>query len=222
MVDILREARLFLVESLKDQINPYETVHPWRKDWKYVVLHTLRVEQTVINILAQEQHSLTAEEIENLQLATILHDIGKFVNREQHAPVGAKIAGEWLKKQALSEDAVLRIVDLIANHANKTGQEADYSKAVLQDADVLDEIGALSIFMTGNWVDRSSPFFFDLVKERIQSFEIRFCEDRMQVLNTAAAKKILQERQRFIKGFADQLQDELASNCDIDDLLKTM
>ena len=219
--DILREARLFLVESLKGQINP-ETTHAWRKDWRYVVLHTLRVERTILKILTHEQRDIPAVELEQLQLAAVLHDIGKFMDRELHAQAGVEIAREWLREKLLPTDYIDCVVELVTTHSNKTGNEPDFCKAILQDADVLDEIGALSLYMMPNWVDQTSPFYLNLLHDRILEYELPFCESKMQILNTAGAKTILQERKDFLENFAAQMREELSGNPEIEAILKTL
>lgn len=47
---------------------------------------------------------------------------------------------------------------MIEVHGKKGKKELDYSTAVLKDADKLDEIGAITILMTGNMIDRRDPF----------------------------------------------------------------
>lgn len=221
-MNILQKARSFIVSSFHEQVNGYEIIHPWRKDWKYVVLHSLRVEQTVLKILSREHQPLPEAEIEILRLAAILHDLGKFIDRESHAQAGARIAEAWLRENIGCAETVARINDIIAAHANKMGQEPDYAKAVLQDADVLDEIGAMSIFMVGNWLDRTSPFYLEAIHARILDFEVPYCEEKMEVLNTSGAKEILQERRLFIQQFADQLIDELTVDSEIMELLRSL
>jgi hypothetical protein len=46
-ISILDNARVYLVKCLKDRQNSFETKHPWRKDWEFAVLHSLRVESYV-------------------------------------------------------------------------------------------------------------------------------------------------------------------------------
>ena len=84
-IHILDEARLFLLHSLQGRRNEIESRHPWRRSWKFAVLHSLRVESYAVRILAHEDHSLSEEEVTRLRLAAILHDISRLEKREEHA-----------------------------------------------------------------------------------------------------------------------------------------
>ena len=218
----VKDAREYLLHFLKGKSNPYEIKHPWRKEWEHVVLHSLRVEAYVLKILAGEQHSLTETEIRLLRLAAILHDIGRLEDSGNHATRGAEIARAWLEthsRERLKETDINRVTEMIADHSNKHHQEADFSKAVLKDADILDEIGAISIFMASNWLDLHSPFFFHDLRKRLIDFEIPFCEQQLSRLNTNAAKEILNEKKSFIQSFISQLDDELQADHQIETLL---
>ena len=109
---ILEEARLFLVNSLRDSRNENESRHPWRQGWEFAVLHSLRVETYVTRILKQDLHSLSEKEITLLRLAAILHDINRLGKREEHAKLGAETTKTWLMQTSsthLPEDDVERV-----------------------------------------------------------------------------------------------------------------
>lgn len=219
---ILDEARVFLVTSLQGRRNGSESRHPWRRGWEFAVLHSLRVESYAIRILARDQHSLSEKEITLLRLAAILHDIGRLEKREEHARLGAETAKRWLMKSSstlLSHHDVERVVEMIADHSNKTGPEHDFSKAVLKDADTLDEIGMMSIFMAANWLEPQSAFFFHDLRRRLVDAEIPYCENKLGILNTRAAKEILQEKKAFLENFIAQITDELQADARIEEML---
>jgi putative nucleotidyltransferase with HDIG domain len=174
------------------------------------VLHTLRVEAYTTRILSRENHPLPEGEVTLLRLAAILHDIGRMEKREEHAKLGAEIARQWLLESHLPEHDVKRVVGMIADHSNKANPEPDYSKAVLKDADTLDEIGAMSIFMAATWVDMRSPFFFHDLRQRLIDVEIPFCERKLGILNT---------REAFMENFIAQITDELQADARIEQLL---
>jgi hypothetical protein len=220
--NILDEARAYLIHSLKGKHNGFETRHPWRKEWEFAVLHSLRVESYVLRILARENHSLSEHEIILLRLAAILHDIARLDKRENHAISGAEIVEKWLQDHAgynLSSSDTARVIELIADHSNKSVREQDFSKAVLKDADTLDEIGVMSIFMTSNWLEPRSPFFFYDLRQRLIEFELPFCDRKLAVLNTVGAKEILLAKKAFIENFIAQLTDELQAEGDLGSLL---
>ncbi len=220
--DILEEARLFLLHSLQGRQNQIESRHPWRRGWEFAVLHSLRVETYVTRILGLDQHALSEKEVTLLRLAAILHDINRLEKREEHAGLGAETAKGWLLDSSstrLSDPDVDRVVEMIADHSNKASPEPDYSKAVLKDADTLDEIGMMSIFMASNWVDMQSPFFFQDLRKRLLDVEIPYCEKKLAILNTVGAKRILQEKKSFLESFITQIDDELQVDPQIEHML---
>lgn len=222
MLNILDDARIYLVNSLKGKRNGFETKHPWRKGWEFAVLHSLRVESYALKILARENHTLSEREIILLRLAAILHDIARLDKRENHARLGAEIAEKWFQDNSgynLKSDEAARIVEMIADHSNKDVREQDFSKAVVKDADTLDEIGVMSIFMTSNWLENQSPFFFYELRQRLIDFELPFCDKKIAILNTNGAKEILREKKAFVENFIAQLTDELKADDSIEQML---
>lgn len=221
MNDIPGHARQYLIEFLQGKRLRTETKHPWRKPWEFIALHTFRVEKYVLKILALEPHSLTGREIVLLQTAALLHDIARLEVTENHASDGAQIAKQWLTAHyasVLAEKEIEKIVQMVANHSGKGIVETDFSTAVLKDADILDEIGALSIFMSANWIGQQSPFFFHDLLKRVSEFEIPFCDQKLSILNTAGARKILLQKKDFIQNFITQLANELETEASFEQL----
>jgi uncharacterized protein len=208
----LEVAKKFLVSYLKDRVLDYDCVHPWRNSWEFIVLHSFRVEGYVKKILENEKHNLSQEEVLLTRLGAILHDVGRIHRREHHALLGKEIVQAWLSENENISNTISdknRLLYLIEKHSNKEEDTEDYCLQILRDADVLDEIGAMSIFMTSTWIDKSSPYFFKLLKDRIESFEINFCNEGFKLLNTEAAKVILEQKKAFISNFVNVLKDEL-------------
>jgi putative nucleotidyltransferase with HDIG domain len=214
---ILEQARIYLVASLKGQENDRETIHPWRRNWKFTVLHSFQVENYVLKILAREGHPLSENDTRLLRLAAILHDITKLEKGNNHAKTGANLARKWLEKNfadQVAQEELDYLEEIMKNHSDKNGHEPDFAKAVLKDADMLDEIGAMSIFMTENWLKKQSPFFFHNIRRRLINFEIPYCEQTRAKLNTPGAKQLLDEKKAFIENFIQQLADELNVDSD--------
>jgi len=220
--NILGDARSYLADFLKGKRNDFDTKHPWRKGWEFAVLHSLRVESYVLKILAREKYSLSEHEIILLRLAAILHDIARLEKRENHAALGAEIVGRWFQDNsgyALNSSDTARVLEMIADHSNKVGGEQDFSKAVLKDADTLDEIGVMSIFMTSNWLEHQSPFFFYELRNRLIEFELPFCDKKLSIINTNGAQEILREKKAFVENFIAQLTDELTADEQFENML---
>jgi hypothetical protein len=222
MNKILIDAREYLVEFLEGKQHRVESRHPWRKDWRFVVLHSHRVETYTTKILNREPHDLSDTEIILIRLGAILHDIGRLEMSENHAELGAQIVGDWLlnhRREWLTWEQVESVLEMISEHSNKENFESSYSAAVLKDADILDEIGVMSIFMSSNWIDHGSPFFFHDLRKRLIEFEIPFCNGKANLLNTNGAREILSEKKFFIENFITQITNELASDEQIVKLL---
>jgi HD superfamily phosphodiesterase len=209
---ILEEGKKFLVSYVKGKNINYETLHPWRNSWEFIVLHSLRVEGYVKKIFKDENKDISQDDLLLTRLAATLHDIGRIHRKEGHALLGRDIIRDWLAGNQTVANGVKdldKLLYLIENHSDKKSDESDYCAKVLKDADVLDEIGVMSIFMTSNWIDRNNPYFFNLIHHRIGSFEIEFCHKALKLLKTETAKSILDEKRKFIELFNNQLKDEL-------------
>jgi len=186
-------------------------------------MHSLQVETYVTKILEREPHQLSETEIVLLRLAAILHDIGRLEITENHARLGAEIVAEWLSRayrNRLTRQQKSNVLEMIAAHSDKGLAESNFCLAVLKDADTLDEIGVMSIFMCSNWIDKQSPFFFHDLRQRLMEFEIPFCAEKMGILNTNAAQEILIEKRVFIENFIVQLENELETDQQIEQLLR--
>ncbi|WP_202710964.1 HD domain-containing protein [Sporosalibacterium faouarense] len=210
--NIISKAKEFLYSYVKDKKFDYKTIHPWRNNWEFVILHSLRVEGYVRKILNKENHSLSSDEVLTVRLAAILHDIGRIHQRENHALLSKDIIASWIRgNQIMNVESkeYKKLLFLVERHSDKKSKENDYSLKVLRDADTLDEIGVLSIFMASSWIDRSNPLFFNMLLDRVENFEISFCDKKLEMLSTESAKSILTEKQKFIELFCHQLEDEL-------------
>jgi uncharacterized protein len=222
MDKMIADALKYLIEYLQGKQYRFESRHPWRQDWEFVILHALQVEAYTLKILERERHTLSEREVGLLQIAAVLHDIARWEITDDHAQLGAQLAGEWLAKHGeygMTEDEKNRLLEMIAGHSNKERPENDYCIGVLKDADTLDEIGAMSIFMSGNWVDRGSPFFFHHLRQRLVDFEIPFCDEKLSILNTEGAKEILREKKAFVEGFIRQLTEEIEVDKPLEEML---
>jgi uncharacterized protein len=220
-VEIIKEAKKFLMEYLQGKTCDYEITHPWRKDVQFIILHSLRVHSYTLKIMGNEFCGATEEDRLIIEMAAILHDIGKAEVREGHAKHSSEIVGKWLNGNvhiAIKVKNVEKLLGIIETHSDKESKEDDICSSILKDADTLDEIGALSIFMSANQVDRHSPFFFNELLERLKSFEIGYCDRQMLKLHTNYGRKLLKDKIEFIEMFNSQLALELEGTSGIYEL----
>jgi len=211
--DNLNDLKQIQKNYLRDRDPIKTSIHPWRKDWKYIVLHEYRVEKYVETIINSEKLELSVDDVLLTRSAAIVHDIGKHENKMNHAEKSAKIILTMFENGLCSyftENQMKKLYEMISKHSNK--EERDNSNIclnILKDADLLDEIGMMSIFMAGNWINKEDPFYFNEVQKRIEQYEIKFCEKGNDLLYTRSAKEILKEKKNFIEFVNHQLKNEL-------------
>lgn len=208
---IIQRAEAFLTSHIKHKNFVEETIHPWRKDAKQIILHSLRVNSYALKIIETEKHRLTEQDKLIIQLSAILHDVGKFYRKENHGQMSANVVEKWLSGENISQYYIdsKRLLKMIKGHSEKDAFDNDLCSMILKDADTLDEIGAMSVFMTSNWLDKSSPYFFHELSNRLQDFELAFCDKSYKRLKTEYAKEIMKKKKAFVEGFIKELNFEL-------------
>jgi len=221
--EIINEAKKYLIEYLEGKTCDYEITHPWRKDSQFIILHSLRVHSYALKIIENEFCGMSEEDKLIIEMAAILHDIGKPEVSEGHAKRSTEIVGRWVSSNVHIASKIKNVEKLhriIEIHSDKDSKEDDICSSILKDADTLDEIGALSIFMSSNQVDKHSPFFFNKLLDRLESFEISYCNRQMLKLNTNYGRKLLEDKRSFIEMFNSQLALELEGTSEIYELNK--
>ncbi len=98
--------------------------------------HVTRVAETSAYILRTLGYS--AHEIELVQIASYLHDIGNLVNRIEHSQSGAIMAFRLLDKMGMSAEDIATIITAIGNHDEGTGIPVNPISAALILADKSD------------------------------------------------------------------------------------
>jgi len=163
--------------------------------------HCNRVEQMVIEIGEAEQ----VEKIEALQLAAILHDVGRVHSHKNHALIGAEmVVKEYGDK--IDETTLNQVASLVREHSNKTGVTLE--QMVLDDADLLDETGAMGILMQISNVPKSDKLFYDKVRQSLNR-EQRYQEKIYKQLRTKTGKIMMKEKMKLLQAFNYQLEKEL-------------
>lgn len=210
---ILNKAKKFLSSYLQDNSSNNETDASFRESWQFVVLHSFRVEGYVRKIIMHEDLHLTPDEVLLTRLAAILHDVGKIHIKDGHALMGREIVDKWLRNNQVIADEIKeteRLLYIIEKHSNKEETDFDICLKVLKDADFLDEVGIMSIFMFSRRIDNRNPYFFQLLADLIEDKELKFCENSFNRLNTVGAKSILKQKLNFVNLFIDQLKAEIS------------
>ncbi|MFA5917494.1 MAG: HD domain-containing protein [Candidatus Gracilibacteria bacterium] len=108
--------------------------------------HTMRVYKLGVHIGEKENADL-----EVIQIATLLHDIGrseqdKCKGKVCHAEIGAKKAKEILKNYDITKEKLENITHCIETHRSRGSNIPETIEAkIVYDADKLDSIGAVGI-----------------------------------------------------------------------------
>ena len=199
---------------VKKQLENAEGGHDW--------FHIERVYKNAL-LIAQEEKC----DLQIVQLGALLHDIAdsKFHNGDES--IGPKIAREFLESQQLDSEKISNVIAIIENISFKGGNfEKKFSSIelnIVQDADRLDAIGAIGIaraFNYGGFKNRAlyDPKIAPKLKMSTEEYKksqaptlnhfyekLLLLKDKM---NTTTAKKIAEERHRFMESFLAQFYAE--------------
>jgi uncharacterized protein len=182
--------------------------------------HTERVLRLCLRIGRKEGADLGV-----LELAALLHDIGREAEdrsrgRICHARSGAALAKEILDKNGCDATTVRAVIAAIRTHRFRRGAAPRTLEArILFDADKLDSIGAVGIgraFLFAGEVGarlhdrtvdvaKTKPYTREDTAYREFLVKLRRVRERM---TTREGKRIASERHRFMTGFFARLNKE--------------
>lgn len=172
--------------------------------------HTERVYRWMM-ILAED---FTYEiDMEALQIATIFHDIGYSINKEDmhsHAADGAVLCREYLDSIGYPAKKAEFICDLIARHSDKEvlhDADTPLELVLLMEADLFDDTGAHGIVMDA-WIQATKEdVSFESILEHIKKFSLK----QMQVnpMRTEKARRIWEEKKELTNRFVESLTVDL-------------
>lgn len=200
-------------DYIKREFSDDSSGHDW---W-----HIYRVWQTALHICKRENADAFI-----VQLAALLHDLDdwKFNDSEDETPRRAK---GWLESLSLDPaviDAVCSIIKHISYKGAGVENKMDSREGfIVQDADRLDAIGAIGIaraFAYGGYKNRplynpdSSPQLHQTFEQykNSNSDTINHFHEKLLLLkdkmNTAAAKRIAEQRHEVMVQFLNQFMEE--------------
>ncbi len=172
--------------------------------------HTVRVYNWAM-MLAEEYRETI--DMEALQIATIFHDIGYGLNKEDmsnHAKDGAVLCREYLESIGYLQDKTDFICDLIARHSDKDcmhSGEIPMELVLLMEADLLDDTGAHGIIMDA-WIRATrEDVSFETILEHIKRFTRKQMQDNP--MRTKKAYEIWEEKKELTNRFVESLTVDL-------------
>jgi uncharacterized protein len=183
-----------LIENLVRKLYPEDMVHG--------LDHVLRVRDIALKIAEAIPEPVDREVLE---VAALLHDIGRVSRDKDHAKHSAEIAYIILKLACFPEDKVRKVVEAILSHSFSEGVKPMSIEAkILSDADKLDALGVIGIarvFAFSGSRGRS-------LKESIQHFYDKILQ-LPNLLFTDIAKSIAIKRIDVVKKFLEDLEKEI-------------
>jgi len=178
--------------------------------------HCQRVVSVALRI-GKEEHA----DLQVLELAGWLHDIGVMKGRKNHEVRSSVQAEKILQKLHVDQELITKTVACIKNHRFSTGTAVSLEDKILQDADKLDVIGAIGIARMFSFGGKYNMSFY---KGKITADPVRYKKtgwsktiidhfyDKIFLLpaklHTDTAKKIGDERILFAKAFVTQFMEE--------------
>jgi uncharacterized protein len=207
-----------LIQKTADHVKELFSGEGSGHDW----WHIYRVWQNALFLAREERADLVV-----VQLAALLHDIADWKFQADQQDAGAQAARLWLESQDAPESLIGAVCQIIGEISFKgAGVATPMSSAegaIVQDADRLDAIGAVGIartFAYGGFKGREmhNPKIppqphatFEAYKKNNGPTTNHFYEKLLLLkdrMNTAAGKKLAEERHRFMEVFLEQFQRE--------------
>ncbi|OIO76249.1 phosphohydrolase [Candidatus Gracilibacteria bacterium CG_4_9_14_0_2_um_filter_38_7] len=202
-----------LLEYTKDVFEHTDGSHDWE--------HTQRV-----LTLARHIAKLEGADIEIVEIATILHDIGRSAQDKSkgkvcHAELGANMAEKILQSFEVPDDKIQKIIHCIGTHRFRGNNFPETLEAkVLFDADKLDGIGAVGIgrafLFAGEHhaklhdpnpnLDPNAEYTKEDTAYREYTVKLQKIKDKVY---TAEGKRLAQERHDFMEIFFHRLNEEV-------------
>lgn len=182
------------IENLVKELLPRDLVHG--------LDHVMRVRDLALE-LGKAVPEIVDREV--LELAALLHDIGRVAEDRDHVKRSAEIARILLELAGYPLDKVEKVVEVIKSHSFSEGIEPKSVEAkILSDADKLDALGAIGV---------ARVFAFSGCRGRSLMESIKhFYEKILQLPNlmyTDVAKVIAKKRIEIVLNFIDELEKEV-------------
>lgn len=182
--------------------------------------HTMRVYKMATRIAQQENANIML-----VQLAALLHDVDDIkLSPETHA--NKDKAAAFLRKHNTSEKMIKTICDII-DEVSFRGVDSITPKTIegrcVQDADRLDAIGAIGIARAFTYGGNHNRIIYDpeikpIVNMNADEYQNHisttinhFYEKLLclkDLMNTATAKKIAEQRENYMKTYISEFLDE--------------
>jgi uncharacterized protein len=200
-----------VAEYVKKEICSYDSGHDWH--------HINRVLKTSLYICKQENRG----DISTITLGALMHDIGdrKFGTGDKQDEIRF-----FLEEQGFEKHIIDSVIDINANISFSSGDKnagKTIELMIVQDADRLDAIGAIGIARAFNYGGFKNRAIYDPDYEALSVGDMNayrkstsptinhFYEKLLllkDMMNTAAGRKLAEERHRFMEMFLKEFYKE--------------
>ena len=165
--------------------------------------HTMRVYRWAIKL-----QSKLGGDLDIIALAALLHDIG-WDSERPHEEVGAELAVEYLDSIGVDPQIITRVGEIIMIHEDKdTEAELSLECKIVMDADLLDEVGAVSVIWDSMATALEDEASYKKAYYRIKNF-YRINKPKIRRCKTDAARAEYTKRMQLLESYIFQLEKEL-------------
>ncbi|MBQ9608173.1 MAG: HD domain-containing protein [Lachnospiraceae bacterium] len=165
--------------------------------------HTMRVYRWAIKL-----QSKLGGDLDIIALAALLHDIG-WDSERPHEEVGAELAVEYLDSIGVDPQIITRVGEIIMIHEDKdTEAELSLECKIVMDADLLDEVGAVSVIWDSMATALEDEASYKKAYYRIKNF-YRINKPKIRRCKTDAARTEYTKRMQLLESYILQLEKEL-------------
>ncbi|MBQ8913226.1 MAG: HD domain-containing protein, partial [Lachnospiraceae bacterium] len=147
-------------------------------------------------------------DIDIIALAALLHDIG-WDSERPHEEVGAELAVEFLDSIGVEPEIIKRVGEIIMIHEDKdTEAELSLECKIVMDADLLDEVGAVSVIWDAMATACEDEASYKKAYYRIKNY-YRINKPKIRRCKTDAARAEYTKRMQLLDSYINQLEKEL-------------
>ncbi|MBO6115029.1 MAG: HD domain-containing protein [Lachnospiraceae bacterium] len=173
--------------------------YPFRSRYE----HTMRVYRWAIKLQAK-----LGGDMDIIALAALLHDIG-WDSERPHEEVGAELAVDFLDELGVEPEIIKRVGEIIMIHEDKdTDAELSLECKIVMDADLLDEVGAVSVIWDSMATACEEEPSYKKAYYRIKNY-YRINKPKIRRCKTDAARAEYTKRMQLLESYINQLEKEL-------------
>jgi uncharacterized protein len=192
-------------EFAKTSIIEFDSGHDW---W-----HLNRVRNLALLI----QHSENKGDRYIIEIAALLHDVDDRKFRKAGGSGAEKIIKDLLNMHSVEDGIIKEVVTInkyISFSSGNNNTTKSFEFEIVQDADRLDAIGAIGIARAFNYggFKNNAIYIPDVDGQGLKSSTVAHFYDKLLLLkdmmNTATARKMAQERHNFLERFLKEFYKE--------------